>query len=385
VDTPSPTSVKRITFFAACAQGIEEILAEECRRLDFAKVRAGRGGVHFEGSFRDGMRACLWLRTANRVQVQLMTFKCPDADTLYENVQKLAWEHLILEGQTMAVRAMGTNNTLRNTAFNAQKTKDAIVDRIRDHHGWRPNVDKKKPDLPVALHLAGTQARLYLNLSGESLHRRAYRMQGGEAPLKETLAAAMILWSGWDGTTPFVDPMCGSGTLVIEATLIATKRPPGLHQKHVFLNWASTRDQDKRDWKDLCEEAFQTIVRGELPEIVGVERDKRTFDAAKKNTRAAGVANDVKLVHGDGLAANYPPKNGFIITNPPYGHRMGDSSEAIQMFYRKIGARFRTHRGYEAFIISGNDDFPDCFGLRYEDKLGLKNGQIPCHLYRYAL
>jgi len=290
-----------------------------------------------------------------------------------------------LEGQTIAVRSMGINNTLRNTAFNAQKTKDAIVDRIRDHHGWRPNVDKKKPDMPVALHLAGTQARLYLNLSGDSLHRRAYRMRGGEAPLKETLASAMILWSEWDGTTPFVDPMCGSGTLLIEAAMIATKRPPGLHQKHVFLNWASTRERDKKDWKELCEEAYESIVRSDLPPMLGVERDKRVFDAVKKNTRAAGVARDITLIHGDGLDTKYPGNDGFIVTNPPYGHRVGGSPEAIQEFYRKIGTRFRKHRGYEAYIISGNEDFPHCFGLRYEDKIALKNGSIPCQLYRYLL
>ena len=373
-----------LEFLVTCAKGIEPMLGHECDVLGLEDAREGNGSVRFMGTFRDGMRACLWLRTANQVLMVLSRVDCTDADTLYQSVSELEVEKWVTPEMTLAVRVTGSNDNLRHTGFTGQKTKDAIVDRVREKYsGSRPSVDKNRPDVVFHLHISHNRGWFSVSLSGESLHRRKYRFEKVEAPLKENLAAAMLIRSEWSPDSIFADPMCGSGTLPIEAANIARKKPSGMHQRHSFLKFPAFDEKHAADWKELCEEAVGGIIRGPIAPIIALDWNKQALEAAKQNAKSGRVLEDIDFRQCDVRELNLPRERGTIITNPPYGQRIGTSERSISVFYARLGEALERQRGYQAWVLSGNPDFAKLFQLRYEQHVTLYNGSIECGFYSY--
>jgi putative N6-adenine-specific DNA methylase len=306
-------------YFATAAKGTEPGLRDELRELGFDGVRADRGGVHFEGEPSEGMRACLWSRIAIRVLSPLSSFPAPDERAYYEAVHAIDLEPVLSPKHTLVVSSACRSSRITHTEYLNQLTKDAIVDRVRERHGARPSVDKQNPDVHLFVHLVKDEATLYLDLAGEPLHRRGYRAQSAEAPLKESLAAAVLRYSGWDRETPFVDPMCGSGTLAVEAALWAKNVAPGLsRQRFGFERWASFDDAARATMNELRAEA-RAAVRDRMPPVLGRDASERALKLARSAARNAAV--DVTFAVG-ALGDFEAPSAGAVVSNPPYGKRL---------------------------------------------------------------
>ena len=370
-------------FFATTTKGLEDVLAGELNKLGFRDVVTANGGVNFSGSLQDGYRACLWLRTANRVLQPIASFSCPSQEALYEGVYALNWQELMTPSMTLAVDANLRDSEITHSRFAALKTKDAIVDKIRDLCGQRPNVDAKDPDLRINLHLARNQCTISLDLAGTGLHRRGYRRDPTIAPLKETLAAGLVALTGWDQTTHFVDPMCGSGSLPLEAAMLASNSAPGLLSPQFgFQRWP---DFDTSSWKELIEEAEQ--IQSTLPAnlIFGSDRDQRAVELARRNAEHAGIGAQIRWSYSDFAKLEPPSDHGTLICNPPYGERIGAEVE-LEAFYRKIGDTFKQRwKGWTAWVFTGNLALAKRVGLKASRRIVLYNGPIECRLLKYDL
>jgi 23S rRNA G2445 N2-methylase RlmL len=310
-----------VTFFATAAKGTEGAVRDELRERRFRGVRATRGGVSFDGPLTEGFRACLELRTAVRVLWELTRFPAPSGEALYEGVNPLPWDEHISTRTTIAVRATCRSSALTHSQFIALKTKDAIVDRLRDVLGARPDVDADDPDALIVVHLVNDEATLYLDLGGRPLHLRGYRTEAGEAPLKESLAACLVGLSGWDRTSDFLDPMCGSGTIAIEAAARAAHLAPGLAgDPFGFTRWASFDDGARAAWTAQLERA-RAAVRppAELPIVRASDRDSVAVANTERNAARAGVRVRVERASLESLAN---PGAAWVVFNPPYGERL---------------------------------------------------------------
>ena len=306
-------------FFATAAKGTEPALRDELRELGFEGVRADRGGVHFEGEASEGMRACLWSRIAIRVLSPLSAFPAPDEHAYYEAVHAVDLDPVLTPKHTLVVSSACRSSRITHTEYLNQLTKDAVVDRIRERQGSRPSVDKQNPDVHLFVHLVKDEATLYLDLAGEPLHRRGYRAHSAEAPLKESLAAAVVRYSGWDRESPFADPMCGSGTLAIEAALWAKNVAPGLSRSRFgFERWASFDDAARSKMSELRGEA-RAAVRDVIPPLLGRDASERALKLARTAARNAAV--DVTFEVGP-LSDFEHPEAGAVVSNPPYGKRL---------------------------------------------------------------
>lgn len=366
-------------FFATAAKGTEGALRDELRELRFRGVRADRGGVHFFGDMDEGFRACIWLRTASRVLCKLSEFDAPVGEALYEGVRDIDWAPLFSPKHTLAVRAACRGSRLTHTQFIAQKTKDAIVDQLRERWGSRPSVNLDNPDVTLFVHLVNDRATVYLDYAGEALHRRGYRTSAGEAPLKETLAAAVVRLSGWDCAMPLIDPMCGSGTIAIEAALWAYRIAPGLLRgtRFGFEKWACHDDAAAKKTADLCRSAKAQMLR-EGPEIWGFDADMEAILNARENAKRAGVALrfDRQSLH----EFRPRPEAVMVVCNPPYGQRL----EAPEQLGRELSeALSGCAKGSKMAIISGMPEFGLSLSLRRSKApLVLYNGAIACELLR---
>jgi 23S rRNA (guanine2445-N2)-methyltransferase / 23S rRNA (guanine2069-N7)-methyltransferase len=379
-----------LRFFATCPRGLSDLLAGELRALGASAVREHPAGASFRGDLATGYRACLWSRTASRVLLTLLRIEVEDADGLYQGVYEVPWEeHMSVDG-TLAVDAVGTGAGIHHGRFAAQKVKDAVVDRFRRESGRRPSVAPERPDLRLHLHLEGPHATLSLDLAGEALHRRGYRVSGVEAPVKENLAAGLLLRAGWPAVAArggtLVDPMCGSGTLPIEAALMATDTAPGLRRAYWgFLGW---RGHSPGTWDALLEEARGRARAGAHggPSIVGYDADTRAIAAADANARAAGVAERVRFetraVEALG-APSVPP--GLLVVNPPYGERLGQPATLIGL-YQTLGLRLRqAFAGWQAAVLTADETLARALGLSPQRRHRLWNGPIECQLLRFDL
>ncbi|MEC9072823.1 MAG: THUMP domain-containing protein, partial [Myxococcota bacterium] len=282
-------------YVATTSLGLEGLLADELVALGASAVQPWAGGASFEGDRHMMMRACLWLRTAHRVRWILDECQVRNQDDLYPVARRVArWERLCPPDRTIAVRASLRNSPFRDERIVALKVKDAIVDTVRDAVGSRPDVSGKDPDVGIHVRLSGTRATFSLDAAGQSLHIRGYRTQSGPAPLRETLAAGALLMSGWDGTSPLVDPMCGSGTLLVEGALIATGRAPGLDREFGFQRWPSYRP---KAWEAIRQEAVDAIHPAAHP-VVGREVSARVLAYARDNGKRAGVGDAIRWEQG---------------------------------------------------------------------------------------
>jgi putative N6-adenine-specific DNA methylase len=365
-----------VDWFATAAKGTEGVLRDELRELAFEGVRADRGGVHFQGPLSEGYRACLWSRIAVRVLSPITSFACPDEAALYEGVREHDFSDVLSERHTLAVSASCRSSGLTHTQYIAQRTKDAIVDRLRERFGARPDVDKDDPDVLVFVHLVHDRATVYLDFSGDALHLRGYRRDTGLAPLKETLAAAILRLARFDGEAPLVDPMCGSGTFLVEAALIAERRAPGLLRKRFgFERWRNFGRENERAIAELRGSA-QALVRARPAPIVGADVSGAALDAARANAARAGV--QLELAEQPLRAAKPAFPYGVLVSNPPYGERLARPPELPRELARVIDRYYR----WDCALILKSEE-PMGRTRRKPRLFSLFNGDIECSLRYY--
>lgn len=370
---------------ATCARGTEGAVRKELVALGLRHARGSRGAVSFEGRMEDAMRACLWSRTAMRILAPLAAFPAPDAAALYEGVRGVDWSEWLTERTTLAVDATGTAPGLTHTGFVALKVKDGVVDALRDRLGARPDVDPRDPDVRIVVHLSRGQAELSLDVSGEPLHRRGWRTRVGEAPLKETLAASILALGRVAADAPFLDPMCGSGTLAVEHALAARRIAPGLRRAFGFQRWPRYRGEWQSAWDRLKEEARgQALPRASAP-IRASDRDEEALESARWNARQAGVEGDVAFDRADARSIEPFGDAGTICANPPYGERLGGQSLQLAGFYRGLGEAFLRFHGWRLLLLSGNPLLERSLGIRPEWTHRLWNGPLEVNLLSCAV
>jgi len=368
-----------------CARGTEGALRSELVALGLKHAKGERGAVSFRGRLEDGLRACLWSRTAMRVLWPLARFPAGDQDALYQGTRSVDWTEWLTERTTLAVDASGTSAGLTHSGFAALKVKDGVVDALRDRLGARPDVDPKDPDVRIVLHLAGGEAELSLDLAGEPLHRRAYRAAVSEAPLKETLAASVLALGEVPADRPFLDPMCGSGTLAIEHALAARGLAPGLGRAFGFQRWPRYRGHLQSAWDRMKEEARACALPRAPAPIWARDRSAEALDAARRNARAAGVEADVAFAAGDARELEAPAATGTLCSNPPYGERLGVRPLQLGGFYRGLAKAFRGLSGWNLVLLSGNPLLEREMGLTPEFTHRLWNGPLEVRLLRYRV
>jgi len=370
-------------YFATVARGLEPIAAQELERLGAKEVRSDFTGVHFVGDIALLYRVNLWARTIFRVLVTLREFACPDAESLYQEVQKIDWEQYLKPHNTLSVTATGGNDKLNHTHFTALQVKNAIVDQQRDQFGERSSVDTQDADVSINVHIYQNRCILSLDSSGTSLHRRGYRPAVGMAPLKETLAAALVEISEWEPSLPFLDPLCGSGTLPLEASLKALNIAPGVFRRQfAFEKWL---DFDEDLWDQLLEEAQSGELDQLKAPIIGSDRDPDILNQARTNAQQCGIAQQIKFNQIDIAQLEAPADSGVIICNPPYGERLGDASE-LGDFYKLLGDVFKQRfQGWTAFVLTGNKELAKRVGLKTSRRIPVYNGSIPCTFLKYEL
>lgn len=377
-------------FFATCPLGLEALLAEELRSLAATDVKETRAGVAFTGELAIGYAACLWSRLASRILLALATFEAPSPEALYAGVRKLNWaRHLDADG-TLAVDANVWDSAITHSRYAALKIKDAIVDQFREASGRRPSVDTARPDVRLNLHLERNVATLSLDLAGESLHRRGYRTEAGEAPVKENLAAAILLRAGWPKVAAakgaLVDLMCGSGTFLIEAAMIAADIAPGLLRPYFgFLRW---RQHDGAAWQALLHEARARREAGlaRLPPIRGYDADARAIRIARDNIARAGLERYVTVSQRRLDACTPEPvAAGLVIVNPPYGERLGEAPE-LPALYRELGLQLKKNfPGWRAAVFTASPELGKAIGMRACRMHTLWNGAIECRLLHFEI
>jgi 23S rRNA (guanine2445-N2)-methyltransferase / 23S rRNA (guanine2069-N7)-methyltransferase len=377
------------SLFASTARGLEELLKTELENLGATGCQVVQGGVHFEGDTRLLYQSLMWSRLASRIMMPLTECKVYSDLDLYLGVQAINWTEMFNQDATFAVHFSGVNEEIRNSQYGALKVKDAIVDAFTRKNLPRPNVDKENPDVRVNVWLNKEVAYISLDLSGEGLHLRGYRDATGIAPIKETLAAAIVMRSGWQPGTPMLDPMCGSGTLLIEAAMLATDRAPGLHRGHWGFNgWAQ---HDEAVWQEVKADA-QTRARAGLAayeaHFYGSDNDSRVIERARSNARRAGIADLVTFEVKDVAKLSNPlPKGpyGTVISNPPYGERL-DSEPALIALHNLLGRTMKAQfGGWNLSLFSASPELLSCLQLRAERQFKAKNGPLDCVQKNYHL
>ena len=360
--------------------GLEPVLAKELTQLGANDIQIGRRMVSFTGNKEMLYRANFQLRTAIRILKPIRHFKAKSADDVYEEIKRINWSDYLEPEKTFAVDAVVFSEEFRHSKFVSYKVKDAIVDQLREKTGKRPNISVANPDIRLNIHIAEDKCTLSLDSSGESLHRRGYRQESVDAPLNEVLAAGMILISGWQGDTDFIDPMCGSGTLLIEAALIAKNMAPGLFRKeYAFEKWP---DFDA----DLFDEIYNddSLEREFKHHVYGYDIDMKAVNTARLNVKAAGLSNDITIAQQDFKDFTQPQNKSIIITNPPYGERI--STPDLLGTYKMIGERLKHQfKGNDAWVLSYREECFEQIGLKPSIKIPLFNGSLECEFRKYQM
>jgi 23S rRNA (guanine2445-N2)-methyltransferase / 23S rRNA (guanine2069-N7)-methyltransferase len=385
-------SAATLKFLASAPRGFADLLARELADLGALQPRERAGGVAFSGSLECAYRACLWSRIANRVFLEVTRFHAANAAEFYAAVRAVDWTVHIGAGATLACDFSGRHPAITHTHFGALKLKDGIVDALRAATGGRPDIDPERPQVRVHAHAHQNEVTLSIDLSGDSLHRRGYRGSAGEAPLKENVAAGVLLRAGWAEIFgrggPLLDPLCGSGTFCIEAAMIGADRAPGMMREYFgFLGW---RGHDAGLWERLCAEAAARAQAGNMRPayVFGSDRDPHAVRGAQENARRAGLTAQVHFAVG-ALAAAAPPDNiptaGLVCTNPPYGIRL-EEREGARLVHRELGEVLRERfQGWEAAVLTGAPDLGKELGLRAQRTHAVWNGGIECRLLRIRI
>jgi len=360
--------------------GLEPVLAKELTLLGANNVQIGRRMVSFTGDKEMMYRANFQLHTAIRILKPIKHFKADSADDVYEEIKKIDWTDYLDTDKTFAVDAVIFSEEFRHSKFVSYKVKDAIVDQFREKTGKRPNISVANPDIRLNIHIAEDHCTLSLDSSGESLHRRGYRQESVEAPLNEVLAAGMIMMTGWQGETDFIDPMCGSGTLLIEAALIAKNMAPGLFRKEYAFE----------KWPDFDADLFDAIYNDDSQErefkhhIYGYDVDIKAVNTARINAKAAGLSADITIAEQDFKNFTQPQQKSIIVTNPPYGERI--STPDLLGTYKMIGERLKHQfKGNDAWVLSYREECFEQIGLKPSIKIPLYNGSLECEFRKYQM
>ena len=371
------------TILITCARGVAPVLAEELRALSFPVLSEGEAVVETEGTLCDTILINLSIRTGQRVLYFLKAFPAGNAQDLYRTVSEIAWEDLIREDGYLSVTATGDTTAVNDSRFAAVKTKDAVVDRMRELKGRRPDSGPDRNAAVVHLHWAGERVWLYLDTSGEPLSRRGYRKIPLEAPMQETLAAAVLLTAGWKGEGNLVNPMCGSGTLAIEGALIALRRAPGLLRGN--FGFMHIKGFDEAYYGEIRGRLRKSAGRTLKGRVVATDIRPEAVEAARQNARTAGVDHLIDFHACDFRQTPVPEGNGVVILNPEYGERMGQIN-ALEGVYGAIGDFFKKQcRGYRGYIFTGNRGLAKKVGLRTSRRIPFYNGAIECRLLEYEL
>lgn len=372
-----------MNFFATCGKGLEPILANELTALGAADVTPGRGGVNFAGDLSQLYRANLWCRTAVRVLRPVLEAVVRNPDDLYEACRTILWSNYLTPNHTIAVDSNVRDSQITHSQYAARRVKDAICDQFRDRTGVRPSVDPERPMVGLNLHIARDRMILSLDSSWDSLHKRGYRPIQTKAPLNEALAAGILLHLGYDGSTPLVDPLCGSGTFPIEAALIATDKPPGLTRDWFgFQGWL---DFDRPMWSAMLYDARRSAKPRPAHVIQGRDSHPGAVRLATDHVRAAGFGQAIAITQ-EAWEKQLPPAGppGLIICNPPYGERLGEE-ETWRPLYRSLGERTKSlWPGWRLAVFTGSDRLASEIGLPVIRKTPFYNGSIPCKLWEFG-
>ena len=367
------------SFFATCPRGLEKLLLGEIESLEGRQAAVVPGGVAFSGDWSACHAVNLWSRIASRVLWKVSQFDYREEKHLYEAARALDWPKYFPVERTLRVNVTAQKSPLKSLEFATLRIKDAVCDRFRDDAGRRPDVDRAHPDVRIHAFLEGARATLYLDTSGEPLFKRGWRGEAGEAPLRENLAAGIVMLSGWQSGEPLLDPMCGAGTLLVEAAAMARGRAPGAKRSFGFEKlrnfdpgaWARVRDEVRPAEKSLA--------------LYGSDNDPRAIDAARHNLAEAGVERWVKLEQADVLERQAPAPGGVMLANPPYGERMG-SPEELARFYPRLGdALKKRFAGWRCFIFTADLRLPKLIRLEPSARTPLWNGALECRLYRFDI
>ncbi len=330
---------QNLTLFATCPKGVEDLLAEECKQQGLTGVSTSHGGVFCRGELNIAYRLCLWSRVASRVLLQLDKFNVSDHNDLYQGVQSIDWSSHLTSDGSFAIDVNTSHNEINNSHFATLKIKDAIADQFMQKYNHRPDVKREQPDVRINAYIDRQSCTLYLDLSGDPLHKRGYRHQAGSAPVKENLAAAILLRAQWPKLAlenrPLIDPLCGSATLLVEAAYMAAGMAPGVLRDYFgFINW---QRHDPVAWDLIHNEARQIADanRNRVPRLIGIEKSYKVAGIARANIKAAGFEDKIEIKQADSVdvISDIGELTGLIVTNPPYGKRIGDLNELKSLYY----------------------------------------------------
>jgi putative N6-adenine-specific DNA methylase len=366
-----------------CAKGVPPFLKQEVLSLGFPILSAGKAEVETEGTMEDTLRLNLLIRTGQRILFLLESFSAKTPEELYKRISRIGWEDYIPEDNYFSVTSSVHNPTIKDSRFANVKCKDAVVDRIKEKRGRRPDTGPERDKVVVHLYWKGSNGQVFLDTSGEPLSRRGYRMIPLKAPMQETLGAAVVLATGWRDGGNFINPMCGSGTLAVEAALISLARAPGLLRSN--YGFMHLKGFDESSWK-----ALRRRIRAEAKDrfngrIIATDVSQQAVEAAKKNAMTAGVDRFIEFGVCDFSETPVPTGEGVVLLNPEYGERLGET-EKLKETYKKIGDFFKKKcQGYRGYVFTGNLDLAKKVGLRTNRRIPFYNGPIECRLLEYDL
>jgi putative N6-adenine-specific DNA methylase len=370
------------SFFAPCPRGLEGVLEDELRALGAAEAKGTDGGVAFSGERALAYRCNLESRIASRILLRVGQGTYRREQDLYDFARRLPWKNWFRVDRTLRVNLSATQSPLKSLEFATLRIKDAVCDSFRDAVGERPSVDKADPHVRIHAYLTANECTLYLDTSGAALFQRGYRRSAQEAPLRENLAAGILKLIAWDGETPLLDPMCGSGTFLIEAALMGLDAPPGRNRRFGFeqLSWF-----DAKAWQSVREAANARTRRKRALSLFGSDRSEAALASTRANLAGLGLEDAVELEQCDVLERKAPAPAGIMICNPPYGVRLSDQ-EALAAFYPRLGDALKQRfAGWHAYLLSADMQLAKLIGLKTSRRTPLYNGTLECRLYGYAL
>lgn len=364
--------------------GLEDILSAELQKVGARNIEKHNRAVSFTGDLGTLYKCNLHLRTALRILIPIAKFEVENEDELYNEVKKIDWEQYMSVDETLAIDCVLNTELFTHSQYISQKTKDAIVDQFRDKYDKRPSVELEKPTIRLHVHIYNNVCTLALDSSGESLHKRGYRDKTNLAPINEVLAAGLVLLSGWNGRSNFIDPMCGSGTILIEAALIAANIPPGYYKEDFgFMRWKRYKAFNQELWQKIFDAALEKIDNV-TPKIFGGELSPNVARKAKENVKRAKVEDMVHIRNCDMLEFEAPEGGGVVLVNPPYGERM--DKDNIEELYKHIGDTFKKRfTGYNCWLITSNAEALKKVGLKTSRRIPVFNGQLECRFVKYEM